>query len=86
MIDDPDDYTRNYRIEDGRHCFHTGIADEWITLNHALTAMQIETLARNPALVRCCLIQASFNMAWLDDLLASVAMIDAAGASERTLH
>ena len=71
---------------DGAYWFPTGMADEQILIYHDLSPRHVEFLNRNPAAVRCCLVQGEFTMSWLDALMASVATIDASGAEVRTWH
>ena len=46
----------------------------------------MSVLGRNPAAVRCCLVQGEFTLSWLEALMASVAAIDATGSGVRTWH
>ncbi len=58
--------------DDGKHSFSTGVGDERVVLDLALTGRQVAFLADNPAAVRCCLLVPRLTVEWLDRLIVSV--------------
>ena len=70
-----------FRKRGGGHSFATGEVGVDGTHGRAefgpgLTDAQVAFLSRNPAAVRVCVLQGSFDPSWLDGLMAAAAAID----------